>query len=284
MNNIKKTRPERPDKPIFFVMLGAFFVFFSLPAFYWASYNYGEYNQTTEFVRELREKPTENLTPNDKKELENRISINSSRIDRFKLEMLLSGAGGLILFGIALIFFKKSFNASKHKNFYEKVDLRSIPMPFAPIKVENKNIYGVLFWGILIFFGGIFLLTTFQSFTNPFITTRNAIIRTSLLGVPLILFISVFLFLMFRAKKNVVKMIDNSGITRGDGKHFSWQNFCGVVQQIAFNQRTQRKYVWRVELAFADGETAWIIPNRVKNYDEVFDYVTQLPNAVLKSQ
>ncbi|HMS39917.1 MAG TPA: hypothetical protein PKE69_06815 [Pyrinomonadaceae bacterium] len=284
MNNVKKTRPERPDKPIFFVMIGAFFVFFSLPAFYWANYSYGEYSRTSEFVRELREKPTANLTLNDKKELENRISINSSMVERYKLEMFLSGAGGLVLFGIALIIFKKAFSANKRKNFYEKADFRNIPIPNAPIKIENKNIYGVLFWLILIFFGGMFLLTTYQSFSSKFITFENAIIRTSLFGIPLILFIAVFLLLMFRAKKNVVKIIDNSGITRGDGRHFSWQNFCGVVQQIAFNRRTQRKYTWRIELAFADGETAWLIPNRIKNAQEVFDYVAQLPNAVLKSQ
>lgn len=81
MNNIKKLAPTRPDKTIFFVMMGVFFVFFSLPAFYWANYNYGEYSRTADFVQELREKPTANLTPNDKKELDNRISINSSRIE-----------------------------------------------------------------------------------------------------------------------------------------------------------------------------------------------------------
>ncbi len=284
MNNIKKTRATRPDKPVFFVMMGVFFVFFSLPAFYWANYNYGEYSRTAEFVQELREKPTANLTPNDKKELESRISSNSSMVDRFKLEMLLSGAGGLILFAIALLLFKKAFSASKRKNLYERVDLRSISIPNAPIKVENKNIYSILFWLILIFFGGMFLLTTYQSFTNPFITTENAVIRTVLFGVPLFFFISVFLFLMLRAKRNVVKLIDNSGITRGDGKHFAWADFCGVVSQIAFNPRRQRRYLWRQELAFENGETAWIIPNRVKNYNEISAFLDTLPRAILKSQ
>lgn len=280
MNNLKKTRPERPDKPIFFVMMGAFFVFFSLPAFYWANYNYGEYRRTAEFVRELREKPTAILTPNDKKELENRISINISLVDRYKLEMFLSGAGGFVLFGIALIFFTKAFRSRNRKNFYEKVDLRSVPN--SPIEIESKNVYSVLLWLILIFFSGMFLLTTYQSFTNPFITTKNAIIRTVLIGVPLFFFLSVFLFLMLRARKNVVKMIDSSGVTRGDGRHFAWQNFCGVVSQVAFNQRTQQRYLWRIELNFENGETAWIIPNRVKNFEEVLEFVRLLPNANLK--
>lgn len=281
--NQKTKRATRPDQPVFFVMMGVFFVFFSLPAFYWANYNYGEYSRTAEFVQELREKPTANLTPNDKKELESRISMSSSRTDRFKLEMFLSGAGGLVLFGIALLFFKKAFAARRRKNFYEKVDPRSVPLPNAPIKVENKNIYGVLVWLILIFFGGMFLLTTYQSFTNPFITFENAIIRTLLLGVPLLFFLLIFIFLMFRAKKMIVKLIDSSGVTRGDRQHFAWQDFCGVVKQTAFNQRTQRRYLWRIELAFAGGETAWIIPNRIKNYNEVSAYLDTLPPAVLKT-
>lgn len=284
MNGIKKTRATRPDKPVFFVMMGVFFVFFSLPAFYWANYNFSEYRRNTEFVQELREKPTANLTTNEKKEHESLISFNSSRTDRYKLEMFLSGAGGFVLFGIALIFFKKALSARNQKNFYEKVDFRNIPMPNAPLKVENKNIYRILSWLILIFFGGMFLLITYQSFTNPFISTENAIIRTFMFGVPLFFFISVFVFLMLRAKRNVVKLIDNSGVTRGDGKHFAWQEFCGVVRQTGFNQRTQRHYLWRVELAFENGETAWIIPNRIKNYDEIFAYIEILPRAELKAQ
>lgn len=282
MKNAKANRAERPDKALFNAMMGVFFFLFAFAPAYWAVYNYGEYRRTTDFIEELKVGFSKNNSPEAGQEYSERITVFNSRADRYRLEMLLSGAGGFVLFGIALILFKKAFAASKRKNFYEKADLRSIPMPNAPIKIENKNIYGVLFWIILIFFGGMFLLTTYQSFSSKFITFENAITRTSLLGIPLILFISIFLFLMFRAKKNVVKLIDNSGITRGDGRHFAWQDFCGVVQQIAFNRRTQRKYTWRVELAFADGKTAWLIPNRIKNAAEVFEYVNRLPIAAPK--
>ncbi len=282
MNNVEKTRATRPDKTIFFAMMGAFFVLFSLPAFYWANYNYGEYSRTAKFVREMREKPTANLTANDKKELENRISSSSSQADRFKLEMLLSGAGGLVLSGIALLLFTKAFKDRNRKNFYEKADRRTIPKLSAPIEILYKNSYGVLFWAIVLFFAGIFSLTAYQSFTNPFITTENAIVRASLLGVPIILFTSIFLFLMLRARRNIVRLLDDAGVTRGDGTRFPWQDFCGVISQTAFNRRTQRRYVWREELAFENGDAAWIIPNRVKNYDEIKAFLDALPRAVLK--
>ncbi len=281
--NQNRIRRERPDKPLFFAMAGVFFLLFAIAPAYWAVYNYGEYNLTKAFVQDLKTKPDQLLTPDEKKEKENRIFFSSSRADRYRLEMLLSGAGSLILFASALLFFRKSFSASKRKNFYEKVDPRTIPMPTAPIKVQHKIVYVVMFWLIVSLFGGMFLFITYQNFSSRFIAFENAVIRTFLFGVPIILFLSVFIFLMLRAGKNVVRLIDNSGVTRGDGRHFAWQDFCGVISQTAFNQRTQRRYLWRTELAFENGETAWIIPNRVKNYDEISAFLDTLPRANLKN-
>lgn len=283
MNNIKKTRAERADKPLFFLIAGVFFLLFAVAPAYWAFYNYGEYSRTNAFVQELKTKSDQLLTPEEKKEKENRISSSSSRADRYRLEMLLSGAGSLILFGIALVLFAKSFSAGKRKNIYEKIDPRTIPLPNAPLKIHHKNAYGILFWLIVLFFGGIFLLITYQNFSSRFITFENAVIRTFLLGVPIIIFLTIFIFLMLRARKNVALSIDNSGVTRGDRKHFAWQDFCGVISQTAFNRRTQRRYLWRKELAFADGETAWLIPNRIKNYNEISTYLDTLPRANLKN-
>ncbi len=79
-----------------------------------------------------------------------------------------------------------------------------------------------------------------------------------------------------------MRSIDGLGITRGDGRHFSWQNFCGVISQTALNQRTQRRYLWRAELVFENGETVWIVPNRVKNYNEITAFLDALPRAVLQ--
>ena len=87
---------------------------------------------------------------------------------------------------------------------------------------------------------------------------------------------------MIRARRNAARSIDNSGITRGDGRHYTWNEFCGVISQKAFNRRTHKKYIRRFELAFENGETAWLIPNRIKNYDEVFEYLSKLPTANLK--
>ncbi len=283
MNNTNPKRAERPDKALFFVLMGVFFLLFAIAPAYWAFYNYAEYRRTADFVRELRTKSETGLTPSERQERGERISFSSSRAERYQLEMLLSGAGGLVVFGAALFLFGKSWRARKRKNFYEILDPRLIPMPPAPIKVIYKKLYDVLFALILVFFGGMLLLILYQNFTSRFIKPADAIIRSLIFAVPIILVLAVICYLMFRAKRSAVKFFDAAGIKRGDGRHFAWNEFCGVVLQTAFNQRTQRNYVWRAELAFAGGESAWLIPNRIKNYDEVFDYIARLPRAALKN-
>ena len=284
MNNRIKQNPKRtarPDRAIFFAMIGAFFIFFSLPAFYWAVYNFGQYAQTNASVQKLRDNSGKAATPTEQQENSERISVSVSRANRYRLEMLLSSAGGLLLFGVAALSFIKSFNAKKQKNFYELIDSRTIPIPAQNIEISYKRFYDVLFGLILIFFGGMLLLIFYQNFTSRFITFENAILRSLMFGVPIILLLAVLSFLMIRAKRNAARLITNSGIKRGDGRHFAWNEFCGVITQIALNRQMQRKYIWRIELAFADGETAWLIPNRIKNYDEVFDYLSKLPAAII---
>ncbi len=286
MNNQNHQQPKRatrPDKTMFFAMIAVIFILFSLPAFYWAYYSYGQYSQTTAFVEDLRKKSDTDLTPTERKERSERISLSSSRANRNLLEMALSGAGGLILSGIALLLLAKALLAMKRKNIYENVDLRTILLPTERIEVRYKIFYDILFLLIVLFFGGMLLLIFYQNFTSRIFTFENAVIRSLIFGVPILLILSLISFLTIRARRNAVRLIDNSGITRGDGKHFAWNEFCGVISQIAFNQRTQNKYVWRVEIAFENGKTAWLIPNRVKNYEEVFEYLSQLPRANLKN-
>ncbi len=263
---------ERPDKSLFMTMMGVIFLLFAVAAAYWAFYNFGEYRRTTAFVSELQTSSEQFLTPNEREERKNRISINSSMANRYRLEMFLSAAGGFVLFGIALLLFRKTLKARKIKPQYELIDWRTIPMPTSRIEVRQKRIYDVLFAFVVIFFGGMILL----------VLLTNGIRNVSVILTVLILaFLSVFCFLLLRAKRQRVRFFDASGITRGDGRHFAWNEFCGVVTRIDINY-AREKYVWRIELAFANGEAAWIIPNRIKNAEEVFNYVAALPRALLK--
>jgi hypothetical protein len=40
-----------------------------------------------------------------------------------------------------------------------------------------------------------------------------------------------------------------------------------------------KKMLWRTEIQFKDGSVAWLIPSKVVDFQEVFDFVNQLPSA-----
>ncbi len=88
--------------------------------------------------------------------------------------------------------------------------------------------------------------------------------------------------LTIRAKRRAVRQFDASGITRGDGRRFAWNEFQGVITRIDINY-AREQYAWRIELAFANGEKAWIIAQRVENAEEIFKYLAALPRASLKA-
>lgn len=54
-------------------------------------------------------------------------------------------------------------------------------------------------------------------------------------------------------------LFEASGVTRGDGRRFSWSEFNGVDYLVAVRPPSGEEYLWRIELAFTGGE-AWIIP------------------------
>jgi len=267
--NTKHT--TRPDQPLFFVMMGVFFLLLAIAPANWSYYTFGEFGRATATAGKFQASSEQFMTPNERKERKDRIALWTSLVSRHRLEAILSGAGALGLFGIALRFFRNALRGRKIKNYYENIDWNIIPMPSSRIEVRQKRLYDVLFAFVVIFFGGMILLM------NNKITNSSVILSVSILA-----FLSVFCFLMIRAKRQTVRRFDASGITRGDGRQFAWNDFCGVVPRIDINY-AREKYAWRVELAFAGGEAAWIIPHRIKNAEEVFKYISRLPHAVLKT-
>jgi hypothetical protein len=288
MNNKIKpkiNRAEHPDKAAFRAFIGAFLLIACIPLANWAYYNYGEYQHTTAFVQKLRESSEQFLTPNEREERKNRIAIDSSRARRYRLEMILSGAGGLVLFGISLLLFRGALKARKNKQSpqFEPIDWRATPIPSERVEVRQKRFYDVLFAFFIIFFGGLALLNFILTVRSQFSTTSDIVVKGVLFSGFCLLLLAFMSFLIIRAKRKAVRLFDVSGVTRGDGRHFPWNEFQGVVTRIDINLRTWQKYVWRIELAFAGGEKAWIIPNRIKNAGEVFTYVAALPRTVLKN-
>ncbi len=274
--------PERPDNSLFMAMMGVFFILFSLPAFYWSYYNFGEYRQTTHLIEGIRRNAEKSAAPDAGQESSERIRYLAPSANRYRLEMFGSGVAGLVLLGISGLFFRKFLAMRGRKTIYAPLDPRTISPPGAPIEIRYRKLHSTLTVAVIVFFGLAVLFIIYQNFTNPFLNTENAVIRSLIFAVPSGLFIAIFSFLQIRARRNALKIIDATGFTRGDGRHFAWTEFRGAITLMARN-RLGKTYVWRTELVFADGESAWLIAPRIHNYEEVFGYVDGLPRATPKA-
>lgn len=149
------------------------------------------------------------------------------------------------------------------------------------LEVLPTRFQDFLLVGLLIFWLPLNSFAFYSAITDQYSSAKGRIIKGAvfLLAFGLMFLIT---FLIIRAKRKSVKFFDANGITRCDGKHFAWSDFQGVATKTA-RKRFGGFYVWRRELLFKNGETAWLIPQRIKNYAEVFAYVEKLPSAQLKT-
>ena len=136
-----------------------------------------------------------------------------------------------------------------------------------PVKVHYSRLHRTLFAFVMIFFIGLSLI----------ILAANGLTGAGVLIVPLnVILLFVLYYVMSRARKRAACLFDPSGVTRGDGRRFSWSEFKGVDYLMAVKPQDGSEYLWRIELAFTGGE-AWIIPQRVKNLEEINEVVNKLP-------
>jgi hypothetical protein len=196
--------------------------------------------------------------------------------DRQLLEGSLTAAAALICFGIAfflLVRARQIFRQVKaDKCNYAPLNRQLIPVLKTSVKVNSTTFQDVLLGFLILFFGGTSLLFLLGAAERP----RNILV--ALINLSLLFFIC---RLIFKAKKKLVRSFEPAGILRGDRRLIPWQDFRGATT-LTTTSRFGSKYIWRIELAFADGEEAWIIPQRIKNFQEICNFVDTLPRAVLK--
>lgn len=136
-----------------------------------------------------------------------------------------------------------------------------------PVKVHYSRLHGALFAFVMIFFLGLSLV----------ILAVNGFTGAGVLIVALnVILLFVLYYVMSRGRKRAACLFDHSGVTRGDGRRFSWSEFKGVDYLMAVRPQSDEEYLWRIELAFTGGE-AWIIPQRVNNLNEINEVVNTLP-------
>jgi hypothetical protein len=97
----------------------------------------------------------------------------------------------------------------------------------------------------------------------------------SAIGVTCLALFGVVVWLVRRAHKKSVRRLSEEGLVRNDGQSFAWADLSRVVDRIRV--RYGRKYLWRTEIQFTNGGSAWLIPSKVSNYGEVAALVSRLP-------
>lgn len=93
----------------------------------------------------------------------------------------------------------------------------------------------------------------------------------------LIAYIAVILIVV-RAQGKSVRYFSAAGLTRNDGRSFSWADLSRVVNQFRITSTAHgTKSIWRTEIQFKSGESAWLLPTKISNWDEVNNFVNNLP-------
>lgn len=157
------------------------------------------------------------------------------------------------------------------KTDYAPIDWRTTPRPTQAVSVRLRIVQIIAFAVLAFFFGGISLII---------LTSRHALSARDIVLPGIFLSLVGFVgFLLFNSRRKAARELNAGGITRGDGRHFDWNEFRGINVITRKRVPSAPPYIWRVEFFFDGGETAWLIPQQVKNHDEVFGYVSTLPRV-----
>lgn len=84
-------------------------------------------------------------------------------------------------------------------------------------------------------------------------------------------------WLFRRAHVRSVKYFSDDGLVRNDGRSLAWADLGRVVDRIKLNRVTGIKYIWRTEIHFNNGDSAWLLPTKIGNLPEVYELVSTLP-------
>lgn len=98
------------------------------------------------------------------------------------------------------------------------------------------------------------------------------------IGLMMLVMFAAVMWLARRGHTRSVRYFTDEGLVRNDGRSFAWADLSRVVDQIRITSLAHgTKAVWRTEIQFRNGESAWLIPTKVDNYPEVSEFVRRLP-------
>ncbi|HEY6805636.1 MAG TPA: hypothetical protein VI306_18805 [Pyrinomonadaceae bacterium] len=176
----------------------------------------------------------------------------------------------------------KSLSLATHRHLVAYIFNHAVPEdPPAPVvKTKDKQPWTItvktrnLQFILLLLLGLLVIPLGLLVFLNALLKGQPAPMS---IGLALLLIFGVVLWLFRRAYVRSVKYFSDEGLVRNDGHKFSWIELSRVVDKIKINRVTQVKSVWRTEIEFKNGQSAWLLPLKIVNYAEVYDLVRKLP-------
>jgi len=97
------------------------------------------------------------------------------------------------------------------------------------------------------------------------------------IGFMCLIMYGVVFWLVLRAYLKSVKYFSDEALVCNNGKSYAWADLSRVVNQIRLHRITSVKTIWRTEIQFKNGESAWLIPVKISNFPEVQEFVSKLP-------
>lgn len=98
-----------------------------------------------------------------------------------------------------------------------------------------------------------------------------------LIGIAPLVMYGAVVWLFRGAYVKSVKFFSDDGLVRNDGRGFAWAGLIRVVDRVRLNRVTGVKFIWRTEIQFQGGESAWLLPTKISNFAEVYELVGSLP-------
>ena len=75
-----------------------------------------------------------------------------------------------------------------------------------------------------------------------------------------------------------MRYFSSEGLERNDGQWLAWADLERVVDQIRIDPtKPDEKALWRTEIWFRGGQSAWLLPTRISNRGQVDGFIRGLP-------
>jgi hypothetical protein len=98
------------------------------------------------------------------------------------------------------------------------------------------------------------------------------------IGAMLLAVFGFVVWLNRRARGKSVRYFTPEGLERNDGRWLAWADLERVVNQVRVDPaQPGEKRLWRTEIWFRNGQSAWLLPLKIGNFGEVHALVRSLP-------